>query len=186
MTMNKRTWAAMVLALCAPLCAGCKPSQFKPAQPAANEDLGLQIRALNYTDIPLGVVYVNGVWHGATSSHAGGTSIAGSIGLPAKWHPGLTVEVEWQDDLLYDKDPNGLYKAQVPVQAYAEARPDVLWLAFLPGQPIKAIPSSWSPGFPGFPSDLKFPFDACMADAACATKFYPERIPVHQQENSNG
>ncbi|MGH1510830.1 DUF3304 domain-containing protein [Ralstonia solanacearum] len=181
MAMTKRIWMVCVLVVFAALGTGCKPSQSQAGKADAEEELGLTVQVLNYTDIPFGVVYVNGVWAGAMSSHAGGTKIAGAIGLPAKWHPGLTVEVEWRDDLLYEKDPNGLYKAQVPVESYAEAHPSTLWLAFMPGNQIKAIPSSWSPGFPGFPSDLKFPFDVCMADAACATKFYPERIARSQK-----
>ena len=49
---------ALVLVL---LATGCKPSQQAQAAPQ-DEDLGLQIQILNYTDEGLGVVYVNGVW----------------------------------------------------------------------------------------------------------------------------
>ncbi|WP_369951885.1 DUF3304 domain-containing protein [Ralstonia syzygii] len=176
----------ITLALCTVLCAGCKPSQSQSVKADAGEELGLQIRVLNYTDIPLGVVYVNGVWAGNMSSHAGGTSIAGSIGLPRKWLPGLTVEVEWQDDLLYAKDRDGLYKIQLPVEPYGEAHPAVLWLAFFPGGQIKAIASGYGPGNPNFPADWKFPMDVCMTDTACATKFYPERRPGPPKERGNG
>lgn len=176
----------MALALCALLCAGCKPSQSQTAKADEDDELGLTVQVLNYTDIPFGVVYVNGVWAGNMSSHAGGTSITGSIGVPAKWRPDLTVEVEWRDDLLYDKDPNGLYKAQVPVERYPDGDPASLWLAFLPDHKIRAIASRYTPNHPNFPANLKFPFDACMADAACATEFYPERIPGHQREKPHG
>ncbi|AXV94645.1 DUF3304 domain-containing protein [Ralstonia nicotianae] len=188
MTMKKHSWVAIALAFCVLVCAGCKPSQSpsQAAKTAEEEDLGLKVQVLNYTDIPLGVVYVNGVWAGNMSSHAGGTSIAGAVGVPAKWRPGLTVEVEWQDDLLYAKDPNGLYKRQIPVEQYGVIHDGFLWLAFLPGDQVRAIPSNTSPGFPGFPDSLKYPFDACMAEPACAAKFYPERVPVHQQEKSHG
>ncbi len=179
--MTKRIWMACVLVVLAALGSGCKPSQSQAAKADAEEELGLKVQVLNYTDIPLGVVYVNGVWAGNMSSHSGGTSLAGAIGVPAKWRPGLTVEVEWRDDLLYDKDPNGLYKAQVPVEPYDIKYDGFLWLAFFPGGRIKAIASGYGPGNPNFPADWKFPFDACMADAACAAKFYPERIARSQK-----
>ncbi|MEF3061235.1 DUF3304 domain-containing protein [Ralstonia solanacearum] len=174
--MMKRIWMVCVLVVLAALGTGCKPSQSQAAKADAEDELGLSVRVLNYTDIPLGVVYVNGVWAGNMSSHSGGTSLAGAIGVPAKWRPGLIVEVEWRDDLLYDKDPNGLYKAQVPVEPYDIKYDGFLWLAFVPGGQIKAIASGYGPGNPNFPADWKFPMDVCMADAACAAKFYPDRV----------
>ncbi|MHC6054768.1 DUF3304 domain-containing protein [Ralstonia solanacearum] len=180
--MTKRIWMVCVLVVLAALGTGCKPSQSQAAKADAEEELGLKVQVLNYTDIPLGVVYVNGVWVGNMSSHSGGTSLAGAIGVPAKWRPGLTVEVEWQDDLLYAKDRDGLYKAQVSVESYDIKYDGYLWLAFFPGNKVRAIPSSTSPGFPGFPDGLKYPIDVCMADAACAAKFYPERIARSQKE----
>ncbi|WP_231409938.1 DUF3304 domain-containing protein [Ralstonia solanacearum] len=174
--MMKRIWMVCVLVVLAALGTGCKPSQSQAAKADAEDELGLKVQVLNYTDIPLGVVYVNGVWVGAMSSHAGGTKLAGAIGLPAEWRPGLTVEVEWQDDLLYAKDRDGLYKAQVPVEPYPEGEPASLWLAFFPDNKIRAIASRYTPRHPNFPDGLKFPIDVCMADAACAAKFYPERV----------
>ncbi|QKL53499.1 DUF3304 domain-containing protein [Ralstonia solanacearum] len=150
--------------------AGCKPSQSETT--SQEDELGLQVRVLNYMDEGLGVVYVNGVWAGAMGSHAGGTSIAGSIGLPAKWHPGLTVKVEWRDNVLYQKDHDALYKAQVPVEPYETGDPAMLWLAFLPDNKIRAIASRYTPLNPKFPGGLKFPEDLCKADPACAAKFY--------------
>ncbi|WP_240435837.1 DUF3304 domain-containing protein [Ralstonia solanacearum] len=171
----------MALALCVVLCTGCKPSQTQTAK-ASEEELGLKVQVLNYMDDGLGVVYVNGVWAGSMSSHAGGTSIAGSIGLPPKWHPGLTVEVEWRDNTLWEKDPNGLYKAQVPVEPYDIKYDGYLWLAFFPGNRIKAIASGYGPGNPNFPTDWKFPFDVCMTDAACTAKFYPDRKLIQEKD----
>ncbi|ARU24292.1 hypothetical protein RSSE_p0091 (plasmid) [Ralstonia solanacearum] len=144
------------------------------AKASEEKEIGLKVQVLNYMDEGLGVVYVNGVWAGSMSSHAGGHSIAGAIGLPAKWHPGLTVEVEWRDNPLWEKDPNGLYKAQVLVEPYDIKYDGFLWLAFFPGGRIKVIASGYGPGNPNFPADWKFPFDVCMIDAACAAKFYPD------------
>jgi len=180
--MRTRTWIALVLVLLATLIGGCKPAQ--QAQAASqDEGLGLEVRVLNYMDEGLGEVFVNGVWVGGTSSHSGGHSIAGAIGLPTKWHSGLTVEVEWQDDTLYRKDRDATHKTQVPVEPYPDGDPSTLWLAFLSGNKIRAIASRWSPGFPNFPSrDLRFPEDVCMAEPSCAAKFYPQRVPHAKQE----
>ena len=176
MAMKIRTRIAIVLVLFAIFSAGCKPSQQAQAAPQ-NEDLGLQVQILNYMDEPLGDVYVNGSWSGGMSSHAGGTSVAGSVSLPAKWHPGLAVEVEWQDDDLYRKDRDALYKTQVPVDPYETGEPATLWLAFMPGKKIRAIASRYTPLNPKFPGGLKFPYDVCMADPTCAAKFYPAKKP---------
>jgi len=170
--MKIRTWIAIALTSVVTFTAGCKPAQ--QAQAAAQEeDIGSQVRVLNYMDEGLGVVYVNGVWVGSMRRHAGGFGVAGGVGLPAKWHPGLTVEVEWQDDTLYRKDHDATYKAKVPVDPYdvKSDYPAVLWLAFMPGNKVKAIASSYGPGHEKFPADWKYPEKACMEDALCATKF---------------
>ncbi len=95
----------------------------------------------------------------------------------------MTVEVEWQDDTLYRKDHDALYGEQVRIEPYdlKNDRPSDLWLAFLPDNKIKAIASSYGPGHSKFPADWKFPFDVCVADTACAVKFYPRRDPPPQQ-----
>lgn len=175
--MMKRIWMVCVLVVLAALGTGCKPSQSRAADSRVkDEPIGLTIEVLNYTDIPLGTVYVNGVWAGNMSSHNGGNSIAGSISVPAKWRSDLTVEVEWRDDVLYAKDPNGLYKATVPVESYGIKYGGTLWVAFFPGNKVRVIPSAYTPDHPDFPGGLKYPQDVCIADAACAAKFYPERI----------
>ncbi|MGA3891526.1 DUF3304 domain-containing protein [Ralstonia nicotianae] len=184
--MTKRIWSGIVMALCMALCTGCKPSQMQAAKASEEKEIGLKVQVLNYMDEGLGVVYVNGVWAGSMSSHAGGHSIAGAIGLPAKWHPGLTVEVEWRDNPLWEKDPNGLYKTQVQVEPYDIKYDGYLWLAFFPGNKVRALPSSTSPGFHGFPDGLKYPAVVCQADPACAAEFYPEHAPHPSQDHKNG
>lgn len=169
---------ALVLVLLATLSAGCKPAQ-QVADASRDDELGLSVRVLNYMDEGLGVVYVNGVWVGSMRRHAGGFGVAGAIGVSAKWQPGQTVEVEWQDDTLYLKDHDATYKANVPVEPYdvQNDRPTDLWLAFMPGNKIRAIASSYGPGHVKFPGDWKYPEDVCMASAVCAKKFYPGRVP---------
>ncbi|CBJ39801.1 exported protein of unknown function (plasmid) [Ralstonia solanacearum CMR15] len=182
MAIANRIGMACVLVLFAVLGTGCKPSQSQAADGGSkDEPIGLTIEVLNYTDIPIGIVYVNGVWAGNMASHKGGNSIAGSISVPAKWRPDLTVEVEWQDDLLYAKDRDGLYKATVPVESYGIKYGGTLWVAFFPGSKVRVIPSAYTPDHSDFPGGLKYPQDVCMADAACAAEFYPERI-AHSQK----
>lgn len=141
---------------------------------AAEEDegWGLKLSILNYTDMPIGVVYVNGVWAGGMARHAGGGSFAGSIGLPAKWRPGMKVTVEWQDDALYFKDRNALYKADVEVEPYTGDYLSFLWVAFFPDGKVKLFPSMYGPGRPLSPQPLRLtPGEACALDETCAKKF---------------
>ncbi|RIJ85170.1 hypothetical protein RSP822_17180 [Ralstonia solanacearum] len=184
--MKTRTWIALVLVLLATLIGGCKPAQQAQAQAAPeDEEIGAQVRVLNYMDEGLGEVYVNGVWVGGTSSHSGGHSVAGAIGLPPKWHSGLTVEVEWQDDSLYRKDHDAMSKTRVPVATYDVKNdyPAALWLAFMPDKTIKAIASSYGPGHVKFPADWKYPEDVCMANAECAARFYSQHAGKTGQEH---
>ncbi|WP_253281395.1 DUF3304 domain-containing protein [Cupriavidus sp. HPC(L)] len=141
---------------------------------AAEEDegWGLKLSILNYTDMPLGVVYVNGVWAGGMGSWGGGTSFAGSAGVPTKWRPGMTMTVEWQDDALYQKDKDALHKAEVEVEPYTGERPSFLWVAFFPDGKIRLFPSSYAPGFPQSPPPLRLtPGDVCAQSEACAKKY---------------
>ncbi|WP_083492696.1 DUF3304 domain-containing protein [Cupriavidus sp. HPC(L)] len=136
-----------------------------------DEGWGLKLSILNYTDMPLGVVYVNGVWAGGMGSWAGGTSFAGSVGVPAKWKPGMTMTVEWRDEALYQKDKNALHRAEVEVEPYTEDYPSVLWIAFFPDGKVRLFPSRYSPG-PRAPEPLRLsPGEICAKNEACAKKY---------------
>lgn len=83
--------------------AGCgagNSSAPSSAQAQETDTVGLSLFGLNYTDVPIGIFYVNGTWGGAVTPYAAGLKTAGSIGLPDKWHPGIKVKVQWQDDFL--------------------------------------------------------------------------------------
>ncbi len=149
------------------LLAGC---QKHPVE--EDEGWGLKLSILNYTDMPLGVVYVNGVWAGGMGSWGGGTSFAGSVGVPTKWRPGMTMTVEWRDDALYQKDKNALHKAEIEVEPYTGERPSFLWIAFFPDGKIRLFPSNYAPGFPQSPEPLRLtPGDVCAQNEACAKKY---------------
>ncbi|MDD1965956.1 DUF3304 domain-containing protein [Pseudomonas putida] len=137
-----------------------------------DEGLGLGISILNYADQPLGVVYVNDIWAGNMPSHSGGSSLAGSVGLPSKWRPGLKITVHWQDDELYKKDRDALHVTEVSIEPYTGDFPSILFLAFFPNGKIKAYPSSYFPQHPDFPDDLDRPDTMCKADPACKAKFF--------------
>src|SRR3979490_2255013 len=143
---------------------------YKPAP--KDEGLGLIVSILNYADEPLGVVYVNDVWAGGMMSHGGGNKFAGSVGVPSKWRPGLTITVHWQDNELYQRDPTGLHVAEVPIEPYTGDFPSILYLAFFPRKKIKAYPSSSTPQHADFPDGLDPPDTMCKADPACKAKFF--------------
>ena len=144
---------------------------YKPAP--KDEGLGLIVSILNYSDDHLGVVYVNDSWAGSMPYHRGGSSLAGSVGLPTKWRPGLTVTVHWRDDELYQRNRNGLHVAEVPIEPYVgDFYPGKLYIAFFPGGVIKAYPTSLAPGHPMFPGGLDRPDVVCKAVPACKAKFF--------------
>jgi hypothetical protein len=166
-TMNR--WFVMrVFALAV---AACSRATDSPAQVSAHEasaakaddTLDLNINALNYTDVAIGRFYVNDVQDGAVRArgNGGASGTTCCVSLPARWHPGLTVSVEWRDDAMYARNPNALAHRVVPVERYEPFDDGSLWVLFMPGDTIKAYASRWNPGFPGFPEGLQWPNEAC-------------------------
>lgn len=158
--------------------AGCDAKE--AVQPVAEEnEIGLQVEGLNYSGIPVGVFYVNDQWAGNVGTFAGGHSVATSIGLPSVWRPGLKVTIKWRNDLLYAKNPEGLYTTVVDVPQYSGFRGGSFWVAFLPNDQIKVYASQYAPGHPEFPNpELINPRQYCLIRPACHDKFYPgERVP---------
>ncbi|MDW9239407.1 DUF3304 domain-containing protein [Burkholderia thailandensis] len=130
----------------------------------SNDDaMSLKLRALNYTDVPIGVMYVNDTWGGSVSARigSGGGKISCCVSLPNKWHPGLSVTVRWQDDRLYRKDRDAMASRVVDVEKYDYFTDGNLWVMFFPGDKIKVYASPWAPGGAGFPENLKAPSEAC-------------------------
>lgn len=127
------------------------------------ETMDLKLNALNYTDIPVGVFYVNGTSGANVSSRigSGGGTIICCVSVPKKWHSGLTVTVWWRNDEMYKKDPHSMASREVPVEKYEYFSDGFLWVLFFPGDKIKVYASPWMPGFSGFPEGLQAPFEAC-------------------------
>ncbi|RQS37401.1 DUF3304 domain-containing protein [Burkholderia sp. Bp8992] len=125
--------------------------------------LGLKLNALNYTDVPIGTFYVDGTWGGNVAARIGsaGGGITCCVSVPQKWHPGLTVKVEWRNDEMYKRDPNAVASRIVPIEQYGSFSDGYLWIVFFPGDRIKAYASPWLPGAPAFPEGLQAPNKAC-------------------------
>ena len=157
---------------------GCDAKDATPAG-AEEKEIGLQVEGLNYSGVPIGDFYVNDQWAGNVGTFAGGHSVATSIGLPRVWHTGLKVTVKWRNDLLYAKDPKGLYTTVVDVPQYSDFPGGSLWVAFLPNDQIKVFASQYGPGHPQFPDpELINPRQYCLIRPTCRDQFYPgERVP---------
>lgn len=172
--------ALFAMLLVSTLIAGCDAKDTSPPKVvAASEGIGLQVEGLNYSGIPIGVFYVNDQWAGNVSTYAGGGGTATAIGLPELWHPDLKVAIKWRNDVLYAKDPKGLYTNVVDIPRYEGLKGGVFWVAFLPNDQIKVFASQYAPGHPQFPDpELINPRQYCLIRPTCHDKFYPgERVP---------
>jgi hypothetical protein len=170
--------ALFVLLLVGASIAGCEAKE--AAQPATEEnEIGLQVEGLNYSGVPIGVFYVNDQWAGNVGMYAGGSSVATSIRLPKVWRPDLKVTIKWRNDMLYAKDPKGLYTQVMEVPQYGSMLQGNLWVAFLPNDQIQVYVSNYSPGHLKFPNrQLINPREYCLIRPACHDKYYPkERVP---------
>lgn len=170
--------ALLAIVLVGTLTAGCDAKEAEPPV-AENNEIGLTVEGLNYSDTSVGPFYVNDQWAGNALSYAGGRSVATSIGLPKVWRAGLTVTISWSNDALYAKDPKALYSRVVEIPHYNGLQGGTFWVAFLPNDQIKVYASSVGPGHPKFPDkELINPRDYCLIRPACHDKYYPnERVP---------
>nr|WKF57893.1 hypothetical protein HUO10_002387 [Paraburkholderia busanensis] len=159
----KSVWHGVVFMALLLGVVACSPAQDGASKQPMDETLSLKLNSLNYTDVPIGIFYVDGTWGGTSPSRlgSGGGSILCCVSLPAKWHPGLTVNLSWQDDLLYKKDENAMAHRVVPVEKYDFSSDGYLWVLFFPDDKIKVYASPWMPGGAGFPEGLQAPDEAC-------------------------
>ncbi|KAB7767477.1 hypothetical protein CKY51_11310 [Xanthomonas maliensis] len=160
------------------LLASCKPGGSSAAGTADQpETIGLSLYGLNYTDVPIGIFYVNETWGGAVVPYAAGLKTAGSIGLPAKWHPGIKVKVQWQDDFLYAQDKDALTTAEVEVPKYGTIYSGYLLVAFLPGRKVKVYASGVGPGHKDAPDGLQNPGEFCQRQPGCPEWYRSDKPP---------
>ena len=99
----------------------------------------------NHTDKTVGAFYVNGVWGGNVTPHAGGGSFVCCAELPAPWHAGAAVKIEWEDHL------GQMHERQVRVPQYEAATLSRLSVHFLRSGEIKVFAnrlSLWHPDYP--------------------------------------
>lgn len=162
-------WLSLLLVL--PGLCGC--GQAAGSRGDEEEKVGLIIRALNYTDIPIGIYYVEDQWMGAVMSYNGGGSQVGGTGfaVPRQWRPGLKVRIDWRNDLMYAEDKEALRTDIVEIEPYA-GKLNYLFVAFLPCNRIKVFASKSAPGGEGFPDPSYVnPYDYCANDARCRATF---------------
>ncbi|WP_232346541.1 DUF3304 domain-containing protein [Cupriavidus taiwanensis] len=158
----------------------------KVAVEEEDDTLGGQIGVLNYTDIPIGVVYVNGQWAGGMVANAGGTKWIGGISVPKQWDPNFKVTIKWSDDELFEKDKKALYTKEVPVEKYPPEGGSYFYVAFYPDQEVKLYLTDWLPGWEADPYRLEDPTDACLRRKAskdretCYAKKYREEYRALQ------
>ncbi|WP_082746609.1 MULTISPECIES: DUF3304 domain-containing protein [Stenotrophomonas] len=141
--------------------------------------VGLTLSGLNYTDMPIGAMYVNGSWGGAVNAHNGCCGFAGGVSLPYPWKPGTKVMVKWSDNELYRKDPGALYSEEVEVPPYEMIYSGFLWVAFLPEKKVKVYVSDFLPGHPDFPSGLQIPWNECNESPECKA-WYVSKLPPRE------
>jgi hypothetical protein len=97
------------------------------------------ISPYNFSDIGVSDLYVNGTWGGNSYPHTGGGSGVCCVYVPAKWRPGLTVNIKWHDDSLNDI----WYTAQPEVPPYT--KPAGLQVLFFPGNKVKVYVNDYWP-----------------------------------------
>jgi hypothetical protein len=77
--------------------------------------LGIPIEGYNHTSAAINYFMVNGGGGPNIGPYGGGGSQNCCVSLPRKWHPGLTVVVEWE------KDPNTGDSVNWPKPRYSDA-----------------------------------------------------------------
>ena len=164
----------VILVLCGGV-ASCREQGAGSQEPPPDE-IGLGLSGLNYTDMPIGSIYVNGSWGGAVQSYNNGNGSAGSVALPYPWKPGTKVTVKWSDDALYVRDKNALHAEEVEVPPYPMIHSGYLWVAFFPGRKIKVYASGYYPGHLNFPDGLLTPAETCKRDPECMD-WYRSKAP---------
>lgn len=164
MSLRLRCLMTITWLITALLVSSCRAAS--PPEPESDA-IGLSMHGLNYTDVPIGVFYVNKTWGGAVVPYGAGLKTAGSISLPAQWQPGIKVTVQWQDDRLYARDKDAMTTQVVEIPRYGKIYSGYLLVAFFPGRKVKVYASGVGPGHKDAPGGLKNPGKYCMEQPGC-------------------
>lgn len=127
-----------------------------------DEKTGVSYTGVNHTDVSVVEVSPNGERGGIMVAPAHGMS--GDIccvTLPAKWKPGLTTTVSWQDDGNWLLDEQGREVIQDGKTVYVPAprkskvvevpkydEPGTFWIHFFPNDEVRIVVSNYGPGHP--------------------------------------
>ena len=156
------TRTAWILAITYLALQGCTPP--KPVR------LGAPIEGYSHTSAAINRFSVNGAGGPNISPYSGGGKQNCCASLPVKWHPGLTVVVEWEKDpdpYAYGRWPERIFsdawskrmeehkarythhRAVVPVAPYE--RVGAIDVHFLPCNQVAVSAVAMLPGQPGYP-----------------------------------
>lgn len=159
----KRLCSVVLAGVLLGLTACSKAEAPKAAASQEDDSLGGYVLILNYTDIPIGSVYVDGRYAGAMVANSvdAGTGRT-SIDVPKQWDPNFKVTIKWSDDELYEKDKNALYIKEVPIEKYPPTGSSFLYVAFYPNHEVKLYLTKGGPGYKGDVNSPEDPKAACL------------------------
>ena len=152
--------ALALVVLCAPTLTACA----KPGAPGtAGELISAPIHGVNYTAEPLSFVVIDPQNH----KNYGGGEIINSYGaggtmccysLPAKWHPGIKVEIAetyWLPIKADQTVPEVKKKHIVEVPAYQGGQVGALWVSRGPDGEMTVVSSGVQPDHQSWPGKVK-------------------------------
>lgn len=137
--------------------------------------------------------YVNKGYYGNVDEGGGGGGLTCCVTLPKYWYPGLTADVRWEAyRIIKPADPAqeetvesaGIYRAQVPVEAYRE--PGQFVVHFFPNGRVRIVVSSISPSGEGHPIRKGDAREGLLATAGAPIKeiFTAEELADIARENA--
>ncbi|WP_066092784.1 DUF3304 domain-containing protein [Xanthomonas massiliensis] len=158
----RRTIRWLLLSLLVVVGGGCK---------AQEEKIGVGITGIDHLADHLSVQEFSVDGYRAGRAGGGGGTVCCAM-LPAKWRPGLSVEIRWNVTNWRDCDGQEFVR-QVPVEKYDEI--GTLWVHFLTNGNVRVIVSNPGPGNPKYmgPHDSiprKRPWQEYSLDESCKRK----------------
>ncbi|WP_081897715.1 DUF3304 domain-containing protein [Massilia sp. BSC265] len=137
--------------------------------------------------------YVDKGYYGNVGEEGGGGDVTCCVTLPKHWHPGLKADVRWEvyriikpTDPAEEEtvEPEGIYRAQVPVESYRE--PGQFVVHFFPNGRVRIVVSSISPSGDGHPIRKGDAREGLLATAGVPIKeiFTAEELADIARENA--